>query len=99
MNLTLISTGAFDLERRESSSVVVSGAGVSAYLASPARRADVRLFARTMRGAVIVHVTRMTRPREVREDLARNLAAIALARLDAAQAATTPAERARADGR
>jgi hypothetical protein len=87
VSVTVISTGAFDLERREPSSFVVSGAGVSAYLASPARRADVRLLARTMESAVIVHVTGTTRPRVVREDVATKLAAVALARLDAAQAA------------
>lgn len=88
VSVTMISTGAFDLERREPSSVVVSGAGASAYLARPVRRADVRLFARTAESALIVQVTGTTQPREVREALARRVAAIALARLDAAQAAT-----------
>jgi hypothetical protein len=90
VSVTVISTGAFDLERHEPSSVVVSGVGVSAYLASPAGRPDVRLFARTMNSAVIVHVTGAAEPRAFREDLATTLAAIALARLDAAQAATNP---------
>lgn len=88
VSVTVISTGAFDLERREPSSVAVSGAGVSAYVASPARRGDVRLFARTMESAVIVHATGRTRPEEFRIDQATKLAVIALARLDAARAAT-----------
>jgi hypothetical protein len=68
--------------------LAVSGAGVSAYVASPARRGDVRLFARTMESAVIVHATGRTRPEEFRIDQATKLAVIALARLDAARAAT-----------
>ena len=87
VSVTMISTGAFDLERHEPSAVAVSRAGVSAYVAPGARRGDVRLFARTIDSAVIVHETGASHPGEWRRDLAR-LAAIALARLDAARAGT-----------
>lgn len=88
VSLTVISTAAFGLERRDPASVEAYGAGVIAYYAPAIRPHDVRLFSRSVASAVIVHVTDASQPGSARRDLAAPLAAIALARLDAAQAAT-----------
>jgi hypothetical protein len=88
VSLTVISTSAFGLERQHASSVAASGSGLSAYFGPSVLPSDVRLFSRSVQSAVIVHVTGGTSElKEFRRDQATRLAGIALARLDAAQAA------------
>jgi hypothetical protein len=91
-SVAIISTSAFDLERHDPQSVIISSDGVSAYAAGTGPLGDVRLFSRTFESAVIVHVSGDSRSHEKRLDLAKQFASTALQRLDIAQELSTPRE-------
>jgi 4-amino-4-deoxy-L-arabinose transferase-like glycosyltransferase len=85
ISVAIITTSAFDLERHDPQSVTIYSDGMSAYAACTGPLGDVRLFSRTFKSAVIVHVSGDSRSNEKRLDLARQFASTALERLDAAQ--------------
>lgn len=85
ISVAIISTSAFDLERHDPQSVAMSSEGVSAYAARTGPLGDMRLFARSFKSAVIVHISGDSRPNEKRLDLAKQFARTALECLDAAQ--------------
>jgi hypothetical protein len=85
VSVAVISTQAFDLERHDPQSVTVASDNASAYAARPGPLGQVRLFARSVKSAVLVHVSGDARPDDKRLDLAKQFAGPALDRLDAAQ--------------
>jgi hypothetical protein len=85
ISVAIISTSAFDLERHDPQSVTVSSDGMSAYAARTGPLGDVRLFSRSFKSAVIVHVSGGSKSNENRRDLAKQFASTALECLDAAQ--------------
>jgi 4-amino-4-deoxy-L-arabinose transferase-like glycosyltransferase len=92
VSVAIISTEAFDLERHDPQSATVSSDSASAYAARTGPLGEVRLFSRSVESAVLVHVSGDARPHEKRLDLAKQFAASALDRLDAAQDQTQVAE-------
>jgi hypothetical protein len=92
VSVAIISTQAFDLERRDPQSVTIRSDSASAYAARTGPLGEVRLFSRSVQSAVLVHVSGDARSREKRLDLAKQLAGPALHRLDAAQDQTKLAE-------
>ena len=85
VSVAIISTKAFDLERHDPQSVAVSSDSVNAYAARTGPLGDLRLFSRSVKSAVLVHVSGDSRPHEKKLDLATRCAGPALDRLDAAQ--------------
>ena len=92
VSVAIISTSAFDLERHDPQSVIISSDGISAYAARTGPLGDVRLFFRSLASAVIVHVSGNSRSQEERLDVAKQFASTALQRLDVAQELSTPRE-------
>jgi 4-amino-4-deoxy-L-arabinose transferase-like glycosyltransferase len=89
ISVAIITTSAFDLERHDPQSVTISSDGMSAYAARTGALGDVRLFSRTFKSAVIVHVSGGSKSNEKRLDVAKQFASAALERLDAAQELST----------
>jgi hypothetical protein len=89
ISVAIISTSAFDLERHDPQSVNMSSDGMSAYAARTGPLGDVRLFSRSFKSAVIVHVSGGSKSNEKRLDLAKQFARTALECLDAAQELST----------
>jgi hypothetical protein len=85
ISVAIVSTAAFDLERHDPQSVTISTDGMSAYAARRGPLGDVRLFSRSFKSAVIVHVSGGSKSNEKRLDLANQFARTALECLDAAQ--------------
>ncbi len=91
VSAAFISTSAFNLERDDPQSAVLSDVGASAYVARPGPLGDIRLFARSFGNAVVIHISGSAEPRERKVDLAKQFARTALNHLDAADDAR-PAE-------
>ena len=81
---SLISTSAFYLESDVPGSVTVQGAGAAAYVIPAGPSGEIRLFARSLTNAVIVHVSSGSSGREGTLYLAQRFAADALKNLEAA---------------
>src|SRR3954447_10096410 len=79
---SLISTSAFYLESDVPGSVTVQGTGAAAYVIPAGPFGDIRLFARSLTNAVIVHVSSGSSGREGTLDLAKRFAADALKNLE-----------------
>jgi 4-amino-4-deoxy-L-arabinose transferase-like glycosyltransferase len=92
VSVAIISTKAFDLERYDLQSATVPSDSASAYAARTGPLGEVRLFARSLESAVLVHVSGDSRPCEKKLDLAKQFVGPALARLDAVQDQTHLAE-------
>jgi len=86
----LISTSAFNLERYDPRSAVVSDVGAAAYVARPGPLGDIRLFARSFGSAVVIHVSGLPGGEERKLNLAKQFARSALDHLDVAEDATRP---------
>ena len=86
----LISTAAFNLERYDPRSAVVSDVGAAAYVARPGPLSDIRLFARSFGSAVVIHVSGVAGADERKLNLAKQFARRALDHLDAAEDPTRP---------
>ena len=92
ISVAFISTSAFNLERHDPQSVVVSDVGASAYAARPGPLGDIRLFARSFGSAVLIHISGRAEPKEKQLDLAKQFARSALDHLDRSDDPTRPSE-------
>jgi 4-amino-4-deoxy-L-arabinose transferase-like glycosyltransferase len=92
VSAAFISTSAFNLERHDPQSAILSDVAPSAYVARPGPLGDIRLFARSFGSAVVIHISGDAEPRERKLDLAKQFARTALDHLDAAEDPTRPNE-------
>ena len=84
ISVAFISTSAFDLERYDPQSAILSDVGASAYAAQTGPLGDIRLFARSFESAIVIHISGDAEPKEKRLVLAKQFARIALGHLDSA---------------
>ena len=82
LSIAIISTNAFALERYDPTSKAISGVGLSAYVAGGSPLGGLRLFARTLNSAVIVHISGPLNDKRARLKIATDLATSALYNLD-----------------
>ena len=82
LSIAIISTNAFALERYDPLSKAISGVGLSAYVAGGSSLGGLRLFARTLNSAVIVHISGRLTDKRARLEIATDLATRALHNLD-----------------
>jgi len=82
LSIAIISTNAFALERYDPSSKAISGVGLSAYVAGGSPLGGLRLFARTLNSAVIVHISGPLNDKRALLKIATDLATRALYNLD-----------------
>jgi hypothetical protein len=92
ISVAFISTSAFNLERHDPQSAILSDVGASAYAARTGPLGDIRLFARSFESAVVIHISGDTEPKEKRLVLAKQFARTALDHLDIALDSGTPSE-------
>ncbi len=83
VSIALISTAAFDLQRRDLGSTPVPGIGAYAYAVRSGPLSGPRLFARSQASAVVIHLSGHSRSAEQLIASAGQLATLALNRLDA----------------
>ena len=82
LSIAIISTNAFALARYDPSSKAISGIGLSAYVAGGSPLGGLRLFARTLNSAVIVHISGPLNDKRALLKIATDLATRALYNLD-----------------
>jgi hypothetical protein len=82
LSIAIISTNAFALEQHDPQSSSISSVGLSAYVAQGGPLGDLRLFARTINSAVIVHISGALDGDQTRLQVAKDFAAKALHNLD-----------------
>jgi hypothetical protein len=82
LSIAIISTNAFALERYDPQSSSISRAGLSAYVAQSGPLGDLRLFARSVNSAVVVHISGGLNGNRTRLQMAKDFAAKALHNLD-----------------
>jgi len=82
LSLSVISTNAFALQRFDPRSANVPGVGLAAYAVRGDPPGDIRLFARDLKSAVLIHLSGPESGAETRLQLAKNIAAKALYKLD-----------------
>ena len=92
VSLAFTSTSAFNLERNDPQSAVISDVGANAYTAQSGPFGDIRLFARSFGSAVVVHISGDAESKDKKLDLAKQLARSALDHLDRAEDPTRPNE-------